>query len=266
MINVTIAGELGSGKSTVAHFLVKKINYRIESAGLIFRRLAEQHNMSAKEFNEFIENDPKYDNYVDDTIKEMGEKEENIIFDSRMAWYFVPKSFKVYMYVDVDIATERIFNDKGRIGESYVDKMTARQEIIDRRKSEVLRYSNFYHTDINNYKNYDFIIDTGHAPKDEINELVLNSFLAYKEGKQYTKIWFSPKTLNLTKNNDNQSDVNSKDIEIVKHDNTFYVYRGHEKVKKAITERVNILPVQMLYENNDILPDGKKVEDFINGN
>lgn len=266
MINITIAGELGSGKSTVANFLVKKINYRIESVGLIFRKLAEKHAMSAKEFNEFIENDPKYDHYVDDTIKKIGEKEENIIFDSRMAWYFVPKSFKIYMYVDVDIATERIFNDKGRIGEFYVDKMTARQEIIDRRKSEVLRYFNFYHTDVNNYKNYDFIIDTSYATKDEINELVLNSFLLYKDGKQYIKIWFSPKTVDLTKNNDNKSDVNSENIEIVKYDNTFYIYRGHERVKKAIIEKINILPIQVLYENNDILPNGKNVKDFINEN
>ena len=94
MINITIAGDLGSGKSTVANHLISNINYRIESAGLIFRRLAEQHGMTAKEFNQFIESNPKYDNMVDDTIKEMGAKEENIIFDSRLAWYFVPKSFK----------------------------------------------------------------------------------------------------------------------------------------------------------------------------
>ena len=59
MINITIAGELGSGKSTVANHLINNINYRIESAGLIFRRLAEQHGMTAKEFNQFIESNPK---------------------------------------------------------------------------------------------------------------------------------------------------------------------------------------------------------------
>ena len=33
MINITIAGDLGSGKSTVANHLINNINYRIESAG-----------------------------------------------------------------------------------------------------------------------------------------------------------------------------------------------------------------------------------------
>ena len=179
MINITIAGDLGSGKSTVANHLINNINYRIESAGLIFRRLAEQHGMTAKEFNQFIESNPKYDNMVDDAIKEMGEKEENIIFDSRLAWYFVPKSFKIYMYVDIDTATERIFNDKGRVSESYSDMETAKKEIIERRQSEVLRYKTFYNVDIDNYNNYDFIIDTSHATKEEVNELVLSSFLAF---------------------------------------------------------------------------------------
>ena len=227
MINITIAGDLGSGKSTVANHLISNINYRIESAGLIFRRLAEQHGMTAKEFNQFIESNPKYDNMVDDTIKEMGEKEENIIFDSRLAWYFVPKSFKIYMYVDVDTATERIFNDKGRVSESYSDMATAKKEIIERRESEVLRYKTFYNIDINNYSNYDFIIDTSHATKDEVNDAVLSNFTAFEKGEAYDRILLSPK--NLIIENDAENDA-SDDIEIEKRDGKFYVVKGIAKM------------------------------------
>lgn len=248
MINITIAGDLGSGKSTVANHLINNINYRIESAGLIFRRLAEEHGMTAKEFNQFIESNPKYDNMVDDTIKEMGEKEENIIFDSRLAWFFVPKSFKIYMYVDVDVATERIFNDKGRISESYSDITTAKKEIIERRQSEVLRYKTFYNADINNYKNYDFIIDTSHATKEEVNDLVLSSFKAFEQGKEYDKVWLSPKNLDLSKNACNENDVNSDEIEIVKRDGKFFVFRGHAKVRTAIEEGKNLVAINAIFE------------------
>lgn len=248
MINITIAGDLGSGKSTVANHLINNINYRIESAGLIFRRLAEEHGMTAKEFNQFIESNPKYDNMVDDAIKEMGEKEENIIFDSRLAWFFVPKSFKIYMYVDVDVATERIFNDKGRISESYSDIATAKKEIIERRQSEVLRYKTFYNADINNYKNYDFIIDTSHATKEEVNDLVLDSFNAFEQGKEYDKVWLSPKNLDLSKNISNEEDVNSDEIEIVKKDGKFFVFRGHSKVRTAIEEGKNLVAIKAIFE------------------
>lgn len=248
MINITIAGDLGSGKSTVANHLINNINYRIESAGLIFRRLAEEHGMTAKEFNQFIESNPKYDNMVDDTIKEMGEKEENIIFDSRLAWFFVPKSFKIYMYVDVDVATERIFNDKGRISESYSDITTAKKEIIERRQSEVLRYKTFYNADINNYKNYDFIIDTSHATKEEVNDLVLSSFKAFEQGKEYDKVWLSPKNLDLSKNTCNENDINSDEIEIVKKEGKFFVFRGHAKVRTAIEEGKNLVAIKAIFE------------------
>ena len=244
MINITIAGDLGSGKSTVANHLINNINYRIESAGLIFRRLAEQHGMSAKEFNQFIESNPKYDNMVDDTIKEMGEKEENIIFDSRLAWYFVPKSFKIYMYVDVDTATERIFNDKGRVSESYSDMATAKKEIIERRESEVLRYKTFYNIDINNYSNYDFIIDTSHATKDEVNDAVLSNFKAFEQGKEYDKILLSPKNLIM----ENEIEDASEDVEIEKREGKFYVVTGFAKVRAALQEGKNLLAVKKMVE------------------
>lgn len=244
MINITIAGDLGSGKSTVANHLINNINYRIESAGLIFRRLAEQHGMTAKEFNQFIESNPKYDNMVDDTIKEMGEKEENIIFDSRLAWYFVPKSFKIYMYVDVDTATERIFNDRDRISESYSDMATAKKEIIERRQSEVLRYKTFYNVDINNYSNYDFIIDTSHAAKEEVNELVLGSFRAFEQGKEYNKIWLSPKNLII----ENEVEDASEDIEIEKRDSKFYVVKGFAKVRAALEEGKSLVAIKKMIE------------------
>ena len=244
MINITIAGDLGSGKSTVANHLINNINYRIESAGLIFRRLAEQHGMSAKEFNQFIESNPKYDNMVDDTIKEMGEKEENIIFDSRLAWSFVPKSFKIYMYVDVDTATERIFNDKGRVSESYSDMATAKKEIIERRESEVLRYKTFYNIDINNYSNYDFIIDTSHASKDEVNDAVLSNFKAFEQGKEYDKILLSPKNLIM----ENEIEDASEDVEIEKRDGKFYVVKGFAKVRTALQEGKNLLAVKKMVE------------------
>ena len=244
MINITIAGDLGSGKSTVANHLINNINYRIESAGLIFRRLAEQHGMTAKEFNQFIESNPKYDNMVDDTIKEMGEKEENIIFDSRLAWYFVPKSFKIYMYVDVDTATERIFNDKGRVSESYSDMQTAKKEIIERRESEVLRYKTFYNIDINNYSNYDFIIDTSHATKDEVNDAVLSNFRAFEQGKEYDKILLSPKNLIM----ENEINDASEDIEIEKKDGKFYVVKGFAKVRVALEEGKNLVAIKKMVE------------------
>ena len=243
MNHITLSGELGSGKSTVANYLISKMPFRIVSAGLLFRQLAAKHGMSAKEFNEFIESDPKYDHYVDDTMAELGRTDDKIIFDSRMAWHFVPQSFKIYLYVDVDTATERIFNDKGRVSESYSDKETARKEIIDRRKSELLRYQNFYHCNLDDYSNYDLIVDTSHATRDEVNELVYNSFKAFEEGKEYTKIWLSPKSLILI---GDEPDDTGEPLVINKKDGKFVVEKGFSKVKKALQNRQSLVAVDFV--------------------
>lgn len=243
MNHITLSGELGSGKSTVANYLISKMPFKIVSAGLLFRQLAAKHGMSAKEFNEFIESDPKYDHYVDDTMAELGRTDEKIIFDSRMAWHFVPQSFKIYLYVDIDTATERIFNDKGRVSESYSDKETARQEIIDRRKSELLRYQNFYHCDLDDYSNYDLIVDTSHASRDEVNELVYNSFKAFEEGKEYTRIWLSPKSLILK---GDEPDDTGEPLIINKKDGKFVVEKGFSKVKNALQNRKSLVAVDFV--------------------
>ena len=243
MNHITLSGELGSGKSTVANYLISKMPFKIVSAGLLFRQLAAKHGMSAKEFNQFIENDPKYDHYVDDTMAELGRTDEKIIFDSRMAWHFVPSSFKIYLYVDVDTATERIFNDVGRVSESYSDKATARKEIVERRQSELLRYQNFYHCNLDDYSNYDLIVDTSHASRDEVNELVFNSFKAFEEGKEYTKIWLSPKSLILK--GDEPDDAGEKLI-INKKDGSFIVEKGFTKVKKALENRQSLVAVDVV--------------------
>ena len=243
MNHITLSGELGSGKSTVANYLISKMPFKIVSAGLLFRQLAAKHGMSAKEFNEFIENDPKYDHYVDDTMAELGRTDEKIIFDSRMAWHFVPSSFKIYLYVDVDTATDRIFNDVGRVSESYSDKATARQEIIDRRKSELLRYQNFYHCNLDDYNNYDLIVDTSHASRDEVNELVFNSFKAFEEGKEYTRLWLSPKSLILK---GNEPDDSGAKLIINKTDGRFVVESGFTKVKKALENRQPLVAVDVV--------------------
>lgn len=243
MNHITLSGELGSGKSTVANYLISKMPFKIVSAGLLFRQLAAKHGMSAKEFNEFIESDPKYDHYVDDTMAELGRTDEKIIFDSRMAWHFVPSSFKIYLYVDVDTATERIFNDVGRVSESYTDKATARREIIDRRKSELLRYQNFYHCNLDDYSNYDLIVDTSHATREEVNELVFNSFKAFDEGKEYTKIWLSPKSLIIK--GDAENDADGK-VVINKKDGQFFVEKGAAKVKKALENGKSLVAVDVV--------------------
>ena len=46
MVTITISGTPGSGKTTVAMLLEKKLELKYVYSGMIFREQADKHNMS----------------------------------------------------------------------------------------------------------------------------------------------------------------------------------------------------------------------------
>ena len=174
-IKISLAGDLGSGKTTVGEILTKKYGLEVVSIGKILRSLAQGLNMTVAEFNKFMETHPEYDKKVDDELKSYEFKSGNFLFDSRMAWHFVPSSFSVYMTVDVATAAERIIN-ANRQDEVYQDKAVAIKELKARRESEVLRYNSLYGVDISKLTNYDLVVDTNGKTPQEVANIIIQNF------------------------------------------------------------------------------------------
>lgn len=172
---ISLAGDLGSGKTTVGEILTEKYNLTKISVGRIFREVAEKLGMTVAEFNKFMETHPEYDCEVDEQTKSYEIKSGNFLFDSRMAWHFVPSSFKVYMTVDVEIAAKRIMLAE-RQDEKYTDINQAVQRLKDRRNSEILRYKTLYGVDIGDYSNYDLVVDTNGKTPTEVAEIIIENF------------------------------------------------------------------------------------------
>ena len=96
-MNITITGNLGSGKSSVAKILQEK-GYEIFSTGKVFRQLAMEKGLSVEEFNKQVneaaaQGDRSVDKMIDDTTTRIGEEKDMVVFDSRLAWHFAPKKF-----------------------------------------------------------------------------------------------------------------------------------------------------------------------------
>ena len=96
-MHISLAGSLGSGKSTLAKIFCPKYGFEHYYTGAIMRALAEERGMSALEFNQMCENDPSAEYMIDNKNTEVSRarKDDNILFDSRMAWHFAESSFKV---------------------------------------------------------------------------------------------------------------------------------------------------------------------------
>ena len=159
-LKLAISGDLGSGKSTICKLLQEQLGFRLFSMGEAWRQLAEKYQLTILELNKYSETHP-LDEEMDRTMAALSDAPESIIFDSRLAWYFIPNSFKIHLTVDPEIAARRIFNDKRRgDAEEYLSVAEAKQKILERKQSENLRYLNKYGIDCSKLANYNLVIDT----------------------------------------------------------------------------------------------------------
>ena len=155
-----MTGDLGSGKSSVARKLCDKLNAQYYSTGVVQRELANKLGISTLEMNICAETDPSIDQHIDGIFASLAEKDENFVVDSRMAWHFLPDSFKVMLKVDPTIGAERIVADNRRQGEGYTDMAEALDMIAARKNSERERFLKTYNVDTEDDSNYDLVIDT----------------------------------------------------------------------------------------------------------
>lgn len=174
---ITISGNGGSGKSTIANLLADKLKYKCYFMGDIMRKIASENNMDIVTFQEQLKNNPEYDHKVDDMIIELSKDEEEIIFVSRTAWHFIPDSYKVYLYVSENEAARRIFNDDIRINEKKYETLEeAKQFSIRRNQLEIDRYKNIYGIDVSNKDNYDFVLDTSNLTINQVLEKIVEKY------------------------------------------------------------------------------------------
>ena len=178
---ISLAGDLGSGKSTVGEILSEKYNLKKVSIGQILREMAQAHSMTVAEFNVYMETHPEYDNLVDDKLKSYETQKGNYLFDSRMAWHFVPSGYSVYMKVDVKTAAVRIMNAQ-RENEQYPSVDVAVEKLTERRKSELIRYNSLYGVDIADMNNYDLVVDTSGRTPQEVASIIIENFEKWLKG------------------------------------------------------------------------------------
>ena len=168
-VKITITGSLYSGKSTVAKTISEALNYTYFSVGELQRKLAVEKGMSITEYNKYML-DNELDHEIDNKTIEIGREKEDFIFDARLAWHFIPDSFKIYLKVELDAAVERAMKDERGKSEKYASKEEAKEKITERRKLEVDRFKDIYKIDIDEESNYDLVMDTSYMTIEEVIE------------------------------------------------------------------------------------------------
>jgi len=186
---ITLTGDLGSGKSAVSRILCEKTGFEYVSTGRIQRQLAQEMGIDTLEMNRRADVDPSIDERIDGIFVSLGEDPKGYVVDSRMAWFFLPKSFKVYLQTDVAIAAQRIIHDPLRDSEQYMSQEEAVQKILARKASENARFLLKYDADCTNLDNFDIVIDTSKRTREEVAAIILEGAQAKEGGSDYLKFW-----------------------------------------------------------------------------
>ncbi|MBI4146203.1 cytidylate kinase family protein [Candidatus Woesearchaeota archaeon] len=171
---ITLTGKPGSGKSTVARIVAKELGYKFFSAGDLRGQIAMKHGLTIDQLNEVGKKEIWTDKECDDLLEKMGKTEDNIVFDSWLAWNFIPNSVKIFLDVDLHEAARRIFANQ-RPDEAHKDSVEEVFEMISKRLNETAaRYKKWYNVDFLNLKNYDHIIDTTNLTPDKIAKKIID--------------------------------------------------------------------------------------------
>ena len=176
---ITIAGRPGSGKSTTAKGLAMKLGYEHFSSGDLFRAISKEQGIDVLQANLAAEQEATIDHLVDQRLRDIGASEDNKVIDSRMAWHWMPNSYKVYLDLDILAAAQRTLGgrDMSLHNEEVPENPEEYAKVLQQRlDSEARRYKALY--DLNPYdmSNYDLVVDTAANNPDQVLEIVLLEF------------------------------------------------------------------------------------------
>jgi len=168
---ITLSGKPGSGKSSTSDKVAEMLGYTRYSSGEMVRAMIKKKKITLADFNKMAATDHSLDEEIDEKLRDLREQKD-IVIDSRLGFYWIPESFKVYLDLDMDVATARIYKDtisnEGRaqgagMASSIVD---VQRQVQSRLNAETRRFKSMYGVDPYRNANFDLVINTSrHSPQ-----------------------------------------------------------------------------------------------------
>jgi cytidylate kinase len=180
---ITLSGKPGSGKSSTADRVAEMLGYTRYSSGDFVRSITHKQNITLSEYNKRAESKPEIDHHIDEELRKLRDHQD-IIIDSRLGFYWIPESFKVYLDLNSEVAIARIFKDanqnllRSESGEGSASMNDVIDQVEERMRSERTRFKKLYGINPYSIEHFDLVIDTAqHSPQ----TVALTIFDTYKK-------------------------------------------------------------------------------------
>lgn len=178
---ITISGLPGSGKSSAAKSIAQALSYRHFSSGDFMRNIALDMGISLNELGKIAESDQgQIDFRIDEEIRKTSQ-DEKLVIDSRLAFHWIPQSFKVFLDLPMEVSQDRIWNNLKNNplrekSEQVTDKNKLLGNIQERVASERKRYMELYGVDYTQKENFDLVVDTEKNNIEETEKCILEMY------------------------------------------------------------------------------------------
>ena len=274
---ITITGDVGSGKSTVGKLLAAWLGYSHISTGKIQREIASRLGITTLQLNEASMKNREVDDEIDSYLQRLNVEGKSLVLDSRMAWHFVPKSFKVFISVDPYAGARRVLGDR-RTEEVHNGIADALQNNLRRKELEDKRFAQLYGINCNALKNFDLVVDSTWVTAECVAGVIRDAFMNSDSRDQPLRAYICPKRLYPTKSPSEIAHIRTDKIfmsmkesgfnaafpvEAIRFSNYFFLHDGHKRISCALRLGFDHVPCLLREMEEDTVMGGLKFKDEV---
>jgi cytidylate kinase len=163
---VTVSGEIGAGKSTVAKALARSLGLRYLSTGEVFREEARRRGLSLAAMGRLAEQDQTIDREIDRMQTDVA-RAGGVLVDSRLSGWLIDGDLRIWFRAPLAVRAARVAARDGLSTEEALSALRGREE------SERRRYRAIYQIDLTDLGRYHVIVDTSIWSAREIVQALL---------------------------------------------------------------------------------------------
>lgn len=275
---ITITGDIGSGKSTVASGLGKLLGYSVVTTGSIQRDIAARRGLTPLQLNEIAMKDKAVDQTIDGYLQEIDRRGDGrLILDSRLAWHFVRNAFDVFLAVDPHVGAQRVLSHN-RPEEVHRDVADAMRNNLRRRELEITRFAGLYGIRCDDLGSYDLVVDSSWTSPEAAAQVIMNEYSRPRTDDSGIKAYLCPKSLYPTEGVKRLDTPEARDIagsmrangydiqfpiEVVRFGHYFFIYDGHIRASCALRMGMMHVPCHIHAADDETQSKGLRYKDEV---